>query len=296
MSGLEVIFLIGFWAWAVSALVFLRNTFLPRLPLTSSPSLLNLPSETVHFLATDGAQLEGWILPSHPIRPWVILCHGLGSNRTDLLELAGGLHRANFNLLLFDFRGHGGSSGRTSSFGWLEQRDLEGVLAFLGQRSPAHPYGVYGVSMGGAVALMVAESDERIGAMAVDSVYTNLEEALARHLKLLYPMIPREPFLSFILLTYRLRFSIWPRQVSPKNSTAHLSPRPLLLIHGAQDHRMPLEGARQTYARAGEPKELWVVDQAGHLEAFALDPAQYLERLVTFFESSLQRKPVLMYE
>lgn len=290
VSGLEVIFLIGFWAWAVSALVFLRNTLLPRLPVASSPRFLNLPSETVHFPATDGVNLEGWMIPSHPTRPWVILCHGLGSNRADLLELAGGLHQAHFNLLLFDFRAHGGSSGRTSSFGWLEQRDLKGALAFLGQRSDilAHPYGVYGISMGGAVALMVAEADERIGAVAVDSVYTTLEEALAKHLRLLYPMIPREPFLSFILVTYRLRFGVWPRYVSPKDSAATLSPRPLLLIHGAQDTRMPLEGARQTYASAGGPKELWVVDQAGHLEGFGLHPERYLERLVTFFELSLQ--------
>jgi fermentation-respiration switch protein FrsA (DUF1100 family) len=142
--------------------------------------------------------------------------------------------------------------------------------------------------MGGSVALMVAAKDERIGAVAVDSPYTSLEETLGRHLTLIYPMVPRAPFLWFILGTYRLRFGVWPRQVSPQESAALLSPRPLLLIHGAEDPRMPLEGAKRMYAGAREPKGLWVVEGAGHLEGFALDPSAYRSHLVEFFQDSLK--------
>ena len=287
VTVLEVTFLVGFWAWVFSATLFLRNTFLPRIPITRTPELLGLPSETIHFQATDGLRLEGWKILADPSRPWVLLCHGVGSNRSDLLDIAVGLHKARFNLLLFDFRGHGGSAGRVTSFGWQEQRDLEGALAFLGQQpdTPPRPYGVYGISMGGSVALMVAAQDERIGAVAVDSPYTNLEESIGRHLALLYPVIPRIPFLWFVLSTYRLRFGVWPRQVSPLESANQLGSRPLLLIQGAQDPRMPLEGAKQLLAGARGPKELWVAEGAGHLEAFAIDPEVYLVRLVSFFQA-----------
>lgn len=289
MIVLEVVFLAVFWAWVFAAALFLRNTFLPRLPVTVSPEVLSLPSETVHFRSTDGLLLEGWKIPAQPDRPWLILCHGVGSNRADLLEIAAGLHAAGFNLLLFDFRAHGASAGRVTSFGWREQRDLEGALAFLGQQPdiPAKPYGVYGISMGGAVALMVAARDERLAAVVADSPYPNLEDTLGRHLTLLYPL-PRVPFLWFVLATYRLRFGVWPRDVSPQDSTAKLSPRAVLLIHGADDPRMPVAGTQRMFAAASEPKELWVIEGAQHLEGYGLAPQAYRDRIVRFFQAHLK--------
>lgn len=287
---LEAAFLVVVWAWVFAAALFIRNTFLPRLPITVTPQQLGLAAQTVTFKATDGLRLEGWKIPGDPQRPWIIACHGLGSNRLDLLEVVTGLHRAGFNLFLFDFRAHGGSQGRVTSFGWREQRDLEGALAWLGREPevPPRPYGVYGISMGGSVALMVASRDDRIGAVATDSPYTSLEDSLGRHLALLYPWVPKIPFLWFVLATYRLQFGVWPAALSPLRSAAALSPRPFLVIQGEQDERMTLEGTRQIYDAAGEPKQLWVVKESGHLEAFSLNPDAYRKRLLGFFESSLK--------
>ena len=288
MTLLEAAFLVVFWGWAVCAILFLRHTVLPRLPLTVTPAARHLPFETVHFQATDGVPLEGWTISTEPAAPWILLCHGLGSNRSDLVEIAAGLHAAGFNLLLIDFRGHGGSSGRSTSFGWQERHDLEGALAFLGQQSdlPVRPIGVYGISMGAAVALLVAAEDERIGAVAADSTYTNLEASLSRHLRLLYPWLPPIPFRWFMLLTYRFRFGVWPRRISPETAVDELAARPVLFIHGSADIRMPVEGIRPLAARA-DSHALWVVEGAGHLEAFATYHDAYLFRLATFFRSSL---------
>ncbi|MDP3723682.1 MAG: alpha/beta hydrolase [Candidatus Omnitrophota bacterium] len=290
MTLVEVVFLILFWGWVLSAILFLRNTVLPRIPIPElAAAATPLPLETVHFEATDGLRLEGWLARTDPLRPWLILCHGVGSNRADLLDIAEGLHAAGFNLLLFDFRGHGGSDGRTTSFGWTEQRDLKGALAFLGGQPeiPAAPYGVYGTSMGGVVALLVAARDERIGAVAVDSPYTNLGVSISRHLRLMYRLLPSIPFHGFVLSTYRLRFGSWPHDVSPERAATRLSPRALLMIQGGHDHRMPLEDAQRMFDGAGQPKELWVVDGADHLEGFALDPSAYRDRLSQFFHTNL---------
>lgn len=291
MIVLEVIFLVVFWSWALTAALFLYNTFLPRMPVLVQPQTLQLPAETVRFGTADGYQLEGWKIAAAPERPWILLCHGLGSNRANLLDIAAGLYRARLNLLLFDFRAHGSSAGRMTSFGWREQRDLEGALAFLGQQPdvPAAPYGIFGISMGGAVALLVAARDERLGAVALDSPYTNLQDAFARQLALLYPLLPCVPFLWFLLATYRMRFGVWPRHVSPHTAVAALHPRPLLLIQGGQDARTPPEDTRRLYAAAGDPKDLLMVEGAGHLEAYAVDPHIYLRRLVHFFEASLTK-------
>ncbi len=286
---IEAVFLAVFWCWVFAAVLFLRYTLLPRTPLFATPQQFSLPSETVSFAATDGTPLEGWKIASEPDRPWILLCHGIGSNRSDLLSVAAGLHAAGLNLFLFDFRGHGGSGGRATSFGWTERRDLEGALAFLGQQPdlPAKPYGFYGISMGGAVGLMAAAADERLGALALDSPYNRLDAALGRHLKLLYPILPAVPFRWFMEATYRLRFGVWPRRVSPQDSAARLGRRPLLLIQVAGDVRTPLEGTQTILAQASEPKELWLIDGTEHLSGFSHDPSAYVARLVRFFTSAL---------
>ena len=273
----------------MSAALFLRQTLLPKLPLFDEPSQFGLAADTVRFPSTDGIELEGWTINGHPGRPWLILCHGVGSNRSDLLDIGARLYLRGFNILWFDFRAHGGSPGRTTSFGLREQRDLEGALAFLGRQAdvPDRPCGVYGISMGGAVALMVAARDERLGAVAVDSPYTSLDDSLALHLRLLCGL-PRQPFLWALRATYRLRFGAWPAVVSPLAAAPKLSPRALLVIQGADDVRAPVRGAQEIYEASNDPKEMWLVRGAGHLEGFPQYPERYVGRLSQFFESHLK--------
>ena len=289
MIVLEVAFLIVFWTWVFAGALFLRNTILPKAPMWVPPEAEQLPRESVRFQAADGLGLAGWKIPADSSAPWLILCHGLGTTRSDLLAAAVALHEAGFNLFLFDFRAHGESQGRVTSFGWREQRDVEGALAFLGSQPdvPAKPYGIYGLSMGGAAAIMVAARDERIGAVVVDSIYGDLETSIARHLKLLYSL-PRVPFNLMACSTYRLRFGVWPSQMSPKAVVGRLSPRPILFIHGETDPRMPLEHAKSLYEAAREPKELWVIPGGTHLGGLEVAPERYHAKLVQFFRSALK--------
>jgi len=289
----EAVFLIVFWSWVITAVFFLRTTFLIPDPIHITPETAGLAFETVSFNATDGTALEGWKIVADYARPWIIGCHGLGSNRSDLLEIAAMLHKARFNVFLFDFRAHGGSGGRFTSFGLTEQRDLEGALSFLGNQveiAPS-PYGIYGISLGASVALMTAARDERLYAIAIDSPYSDLQATLARHQKLMYPGLPKQPFLGFIAFTYRLRFGLWPAVVSPAQSAGKLGHRPVLLIAGAEDVRMPAEDMEKI-RDAHSAAEYWRIEGVGHLEGFAASPAKYARRLVAFFKNQLGVGPL----
>jgi len=268
--------------------LFLRQTVVPRLPILRSPAELGLPYEPVEFQATDGTTLAGWKIPIDPNRPWIILCHGLGSNRGNLLDIGAWLATARFNLFLFDFRAHGESTGRVTSFGWLEQRDLEGALAFLGRQPDVadKPYGIYGASMGGVVALTITERDERLRAIAVDSIYENLATSLGRHVQLLYHL-PPVPFLWFIQLAYRARFGVWPGRVAPQESLRKLGGRRALVIHGTEDVRMPLSIIDRAVTAAGESAQLLAMQGAAHLQGSAMHPERFSTTLVKFFEASL---------
>ena len=247
-----------------------------------------LLGERVQFRATDGVRLSGVKIGGHTERPWIILCHGLASNSDDMRGLATMLHASQFNVFFFDFRAHGGSAGRTTSFGWQERCDLEGALAFLGQQAdvPARPYGIFGISMGAAVALMLAGSDERLGAIIADSPYGSLAEALVRHLRLRYPLIPPVPFGWFVWSAYRLRFRVWPQAIAPRRSVAGIGPRPLLVIYGDQDPQI-VPSSINALVEGRDRESLWIIPEAGHPEHCRVGTASYPERIRSFFEEWL---------
>lgn len=52
--------------------------------------------------------------------------------------------------------------------------------------------------------------------------------------------------------------------VSPIKHVAEIAPRPLLLVHGSKDELVDVSHAYELYARAGEPKQIIIIDGAGH--------------------------------
>jgi len=276
----------------LALLLLIRNSVLPPLPNTLHPRALGLAAEEVTVVSRDGIRLHGWWIPQTAPRPVIILCHGLGANRSDLLELARALVHAGYQVLLFDFRAHGESQGRVTSFGWTEQRDVEAMLDWL-RRQPAArevPWGLYGLSMGGAVGIQVAARTPEVQAVVVDSAYRDLERSILIHVRLLYH-IPTRWLRPILSAAYRVRYGVWPHTVSPRWAASQLGERALFVINGALDVRMPAEDARALYEAASGPKELWIVEGAVHLGGYSVDPALYHRRIAAFFQQHLPISP-----
>jgi fermentation-respiration switch protein FrsA (DUF1100 family) len=76
----------------------------------------------------------------------------------------------------------------------------------------------------------------------------------------------------------------------PLDAIARVSPRPILLIHSADDDNAttPVEGARKLLAAAGEPKELWIAPRGGHVGAINSFVDEYRARVVAFLRTALR--------
>ncbi len=95
---------------ALSFILVYVNTHPPRYTLRITPSQYQSEYEDVTFVTTDDIALKGWVIapPRRKARlPAVIICHGLGANRSDLTDLAVQLSRRGYIVLAFDFRAHG---------------------------------------------------------------------------------------------------------------------------------------------------------------------------------------------
>ncbi|MDO8444667.1 MAG: alpha/beta fold hydrolase [Deltaproteobacteria bacterium] len=271
----------------LDAFTLYMNSHPPRYPIYVPPSKFNLRYEEVSFQSTDGVRLKGWFIngSGEGRLPTIIVCHGLGANRSDFTELSAGLSRDGYSVLIFDFRGHGESEKKASSFGYLEQNDLLGALRYVKTRNDVdkEKIGVYGFSMGGAVAILTAAETDEIKAVISDSSYTSLKEQGKR-------LFAGSPLPSFLFLKplvwmYEVFFRIDADDISPVSRIGEISPRGVMIIGGGADEQMPSSDAMRLFSAAREPKEIWLIPGAVHGGTVYMAGDEYEKRVLRFLDS-----------
>lgn len=272
--------------------ILYMNSHPPRYPLYIPPSKFGLTYEDVSFDSTDGVRLKGWFIKGRGEGrlPAVIVCHGLGANRSDFTELSAGLSGNGYNVFLFDFRGHGESERRASTFGYLEQRDLLGALNFIRSRNnvDAERIGVYGFSMGGAVAILTAAETGDIKAVISDSSFTSLKEQGKRLFE--GSILPSFLFFRPLVWMYETFFHLNADDVAPIDRIGNISPRGVMIIGGEEDEQMPSSDAMRLFAAAKEPKELWLIPGAVHGGTVSIAGDEYIKRILRFLDKRLKSK------
>lgn len=253
----------------------------------SAASSAGLPVQEVHFQATDGVHLAGWLAIASAQAPTVILVHGFKGSRVDMLPWARFLYAAGYNVLLYDSRGCGASEGWGIALGAREPEDVLGAVQYLKARSDltTKRFGVLGVSLGAGVALLAAAREPLIAATVADSAWTD-ESPQINHMGAigLLPMLPYEPALVDTMIGAHLA------DTRPLAVIGQIAPRAVLLIHSADDANTttPLVGEQQLYAAAGNPKEQWIAPHGGHVGAINAYKDEYEQRVLNFFGQYLK--------
>lgn len=261
-----------------------------------SPYLMPSPSN-VSFPSRDPAvTIRGWFIRAEdPGAPVVVLVHGLRACRRhhEVLLPAGMLHRNGFAALLIDLRDHGESTVEDGRYagGTEEYRDVLGAWDWLRtvQGVPVDRIGLLGVSLGGATVLIATGEEPGVAATWEDSSYADIEVAIRAELtREHYPTFlgPGGIFMARVLSGDDLG------ALSPIAAVRKMGTRPLFITHGTSDQRLSIDYAHdleEARRAAGGVVESWIVDGAGHVQAMALHPAEYEERLVDFFDRTIRR-------
>ncbi len=268
------------------------NTHPPKYPLSIPPSTFQADYESLSFATDDGITLKGWLVkPAHPgpKSPAIVICHGVGANRSDFTELATSLARRGFYVLLFDFRAHGESGGSRTSLGYHEQRDVAAAVNILKNRQEIDQthIGIYGFSMGGAAAILAAAKSHDFAAVVADSAFTSLRDQARTAISGFYHL-PSFPFVTLAVLGYELYFQTSVKNISPVSAIGNISPTPVLIIAGEGDRLIPADNGRSLYAAAKEPRELWIIPVADHGGTLAAAGSEYEKRVGEFFERYLK--------
>jgi fermentation-respiration switch protein FrsA (DUF1100 family) len=261
-----------------------RLTCPKRRLVGGTPSDYGLPYEPVTFTSQDKTILRGWFIQSPAPRATIIFCHGHGGSKAPDLKYVPWLREQGYNVLLFDFRAHGESDGDLTSLVYYERQDVLAAIAYLQQRG-IHQVGLLGFSMGAAVAIATAPLSQAVRAVIADSAFAELRTIVNKGLRNRHiPQCISLPLTTLILWIAGHRLGCQLSDSDPLRWVGRISPRPLLIIHGGQDRDVPVSEAHRLYEAAGEPKELWIVEQAAHRNVDEIFPKEYLRRVLTFFD------------
>jgi pimeloyl-ACP methyl ester carboxylesterase len=255
-----------------------------RKAVHTDPGKYGLSYETVSFPSADGITLRGWYVDT-PGEKTVMVLHGSGSVKDNYInmEMSRVLANAGYDILLFDFRGHGESDGSIFSLGKWETRDIAGALAYLESRG-VREVGVLAYSMGAASALLAAPDHPQMRVIVADSSFARLSTVMQSEgskaiffMPLMYPGVT---------LMSKVMFGIDPDETQPMKAVAQMKDRPLFLIHSTGDSLIPVSEIYEL-EKAGSGNhnlEVWVAQGHAHVSTFADHKEEYGRRVVRFFD------------
>ena len=286
-----VILVVGYLL--IAFLIARGTTAAEREPHEGGPGDFGLTFEEVRFGPRgDDLVLEGWYIAPPEGGAVVLFVHGQGSQRTggDILPITADFASRGYGALMFDLRAHGTSGGDRASGGFFEQRDVLGALDYLQERGdPPERVGIIGFSMGAAASALAAEQEPAIRALALDSPYAKVHDLVANEAALKTPF-PRWIIPAFIppaRVMAKWFYGIDLGQMIPEESVAALD-YPILVIHGKNDERIPVEHGIRVHGAGAAGSELWLVDSEGHADAYLEAPEEYVRRIAAYFEDRLR--------
>jgi fermentation-respiration switch protein FrsA (DUF1100 family) len=220
------------------------------------------PFSSFEVTTSDGVRIVGWRTPLDRDLPVILYFCGNAGNLADRTELLMGFARHDCEIVAFNYRGTGESGGRPSEQGVYS--DAEAVYDYITGSQGVDPdrLVLWGHSIGGAVACELAARQPCAG-LVLESTFRSAK-VMARRMM---PVLP-----VGLLLTYRF---------DNEGSIGKID-EPILFIHGTHDRVVPKQDSEYLYSLASSPKDIWLVEMAGHNDIYNIAGERFYTRILDF--------------
>jgi uncharacterized protein len=252
------------------------------------PKNAGIPQQNVIIETFDGLKLHGWFVSqSGNAKGTIIYLHGVGDCKIGGVEFTRAMYRHGFNVFLYDSREHGESEGYYCTYGFYEKHDLATVITYLLSTHDVTigKIGLFGTSMGAAVAIQAAAIDRRIAAVVSEGSFSSLRTIFVDYQKRIVKL-PWHFLRNIALVQSQKIANFKARMVAPVEDIKKIHV-PILLVHGEKDSFIKNEYSRKLFDAANEPKELLIVPGAEHNNVWEIGGAMYENALRSFFEKHL---------
>lgn len=249
-----------------------RMFYYPTKDFAASPDDYDLKFQDVFINASQDETIHGWYFP-HPENSestkTVLFCHGNGGNISHRLETVIFLLERGVNVMMFDYRGYGRSSGRPTETNTYD--DAKAAYDWLISEKSAQPSDiiVFGRSLGGAVAVDLA-SNVSCGGLIVESSFDSATEMAKGY----FPFLP-----AWLLIKYKYD------SISKISNVNCLK----LFTHSAADDLVPFERGKSLFEAAAEPKDFYEIS-GRHNERTYLDDLGYIKLIDKLLMQESERR------
>jgi pimeloyl-ACP methyl ester carboxylesterase len=297
----------------LNALILLPDRYCYQVPAD-----LGLRADAVAFPNAQGQLLHGfWFQPVGHMAseipqdeaPVVLFCPGTSGNLSSHLYYIELLCRAGCAVLSVDYTGFGQSAGQASLHTLVT--DVLCASDFLGREKHVQAFGIFGMSLGANLALLIASQRQEVRAVAVEglALYGEITRGVLtdgimgpRHVHTVTyenrpPVIRRHHVLNQRHVGgWLARALAWAGMAffpfagkDPRAPARFLTHTPVLCIHGVDDPLLPFEGTLQVYDALPGAKQLWLIPEVSHPQEAALaQDGEYVAQLARFFHTALR--------
>jgi uncharacterized protein len=248
LKWLLIIVVVGYGGLLL--LVYLGQRALQYFPerARTAPAAAGLPeAEEVALDSSGGERVIVWHIPPRGEKPVVLYFHGNGGSLRGRVDRFRALAADGTGLIALSYRGYGGSSGRPTEKGLID--DALATYAFAAARYPASRLALWGESLGTGVAVALA-AQKPVGRIVLESPFTSIAD-IAAQIYWFFPvrLLIKDSFRSDLLIG---------------TVTA-----PFLILHGDKDSIVPIALGDQLYKLITAPKRFARFPGAGHNELAA---------------------------
>jgi fermentation-respiration switch protein FrsA (DUF1100 family) len=214
------------------------------------PDAVRWPCEEAQIFTADGLELQGWFFRQPQPSPTILFCHGTSYNASDMWlteERAQAFHEflagTKCNFLVFDYRGYGRSTARTTEDGTY--LDAAAAMAWLYERRDVDPNTIflYGFSLGAAVATELALREPHAG-LILRAPFTSMRDMIIdwdARFRLALALAPWLPITRYDNIAKIRRID-----------------SPLLVMHGDADNTVPEWMGRALFDASPAQKKRYV--------------------------------------
>jgi len=250
------------------------------------PEDYNFDYERISIRTADNLMLKAYLIRTESTKQkgTIILTHGIRAYKEHFFPVCKMLSDSGYNSIAIDLRAHGESEGKYCTYGYLEHHDLSILIdSILQFENLSQNIGIWGQSMGGAVAILTLASDRRLKFGIIESTFSDFNTIVHDYIKHFIGF--DIPFISNYLIFRAERIAHFDSELIVPSKSATMITQPVFMAHGKLDDRISYIYGQINFANlVSQNKQFLVLPNANHLNVWRVGGGEYFAKILRFID------------